>query len=83
MSKMGRGNIFGPKNGDRVQGVLTREGSRLFEGGRKRLAALSGRANVSDADTIEYLARAWRSTQLETKKMRQGSKTTTARHLGE
>lgn len=54
---MGRGNIFGAKDGDRVQGTPTRIGSIRFEDARKRLSVMAGRANVSDSDTIEYLAR--------------------------
>lgn len=63
----GSGSIFRGKVKDdpryRVQGVLTPAGRTAFESAAKRLAALyrrltgTGRAAVSDADTIEYLAR--------------------------
>lgn len=43
----------------RVQGLLTPDGSRSFEGHRKRIAGLTGRelSKVSDADVIEWLSR--------------------------
>lgn len=59
----GRTSIYGPKDGgDRVQGVMTRTGSRLFEHARQRLNMLAkkhaGRDyGVSDGETIEFLAR--------------------------
>lgn len=63
---MGRWSIFRPKVNDkehRVQGILTEVGREQFETGRARLAqlykAIMGRdaVTVSDADTIEFLAR--------------------------
>lgn len=47
------------KGGDRVQGQITPIGSLRFERARKRLGKLADRdvEHVSDADTIEYLAR--------------------------
>jgi hypothetical protein len=60
----GRHSIFrGKDGGDRLQGVITRDGSKAFERERRRLARLyrdiTGQAPtvVSDADVIEYLAR--------------------------
>lgn len=70
---MGRGSIFRDKVKDadhRVQGILTRPGLSHFEQQRKALAALYKAVmerepvTVSDADTIEYLARG----QLETRR---------------
>lgn len=70
---MGRGSIFRDKVKDadhRVQGILTRPGLKHFEEQRKALGALykavmeREAVTVSDADTIEYLARG----QLETRK---------------
>lgn len=62
----GRAAIFtGKVGGDRVQGDITKEGSKAFERARKRLTAISkwDRPNpVSDADVIEYLARGERAT---------------------
>jgi hypothetical protein len=63
---MGRASIFRDKEGgDRVQGVITKDGSKAFEAARKRLALLARRpvTQVSDADTIEFLARGERSTE--------------------
>jgi hypothetical protein len=63
---MGRWSIFRPKVNDtkhRVQGILTDDGQRWFEAGRAQLGdlykSIMGRpaAQVSDADTIEFLAR--------------------------
>jgi|SoimicmetaTmtLPB_FD_contig_31_35061119_length_384_multi_3_in_0_out_0_1 hypothetical protein len=59
-ASMGRASIYrGKKGGDRVQGILTRDGSRLFQMRRKRLASLTRRPmqQVSDADVIEWMAR--------------------------
>lgn len=58
----GRRAIFPGKmaaGADRVQGVLSPIGSKAFEQARARLAKLTAREpeQVSDADTIEYLAR--------------------------
>lgn len=52
-------NIFQPKNYKypvRVGG-LTTAGARAFEKARGRLRKLSGIKNISDADTVEFLAR--------------------------
>lgn len=60
MATMGRPTLFGPKRGGRrVQGLLTREGTRLFKAARARVAGLWGKPQriVSDGDVIEYLAR--------------------------
>ena len=61
---MGRWSIFPDTNGgQRFQGVLTKEGGREFEKQRKRLRLVCrevmGRAptRVSDANTVEFLAR--------------------------
>lgn len=59
-TKKGRASIFrGKKNGKRVQGIVTFAGGREFERRRKELAELAERdvGDVSDADTIEFLAR--------------------------
>lgn len=60
MSGRSRGNqsIY-PGKTTRVQGVLTKTGARAFERTRKELAQLVGvkSGEVSDGDTIEYLAR--------------------------
>jgi hypothetical protein len=70
---MGRWSIFRDKVKDaehRVQGILSDSGRRSFEEQRKALGALykavmeRSATTVSDADTIEYLARG----QLETRK---------------
>ena len=47
------------KGGDRLHGIVTKVGSAKFELHRARLALLASRTpdEVSDADTIEYLAR--------------------------
>jgi len=61
---MGRESIFRGKEKElRVQGLLTQDGSKAFERGREALrtlyASVMGRepSVVSDADTIEFLAR--------------------------
>lgn len=63
---MGRWSIFRPKvnsKDHRYQGIVTKEGRHAFELSRRELGALyrniMGRdaVNVSDADTIEFLAR--------------------------
>jgi hypothetical protein len=60
----GRASLFRDKSrGDRVQGVLTADGSKHFEKHRKALAKLAGRKTVSDADVIEYLARGEENTR--------------------
>lgn len=55
---VGRAAIFPGKDGDRVQGGLTTAGSTRFEQARRRLAKLAAWEveDVSDADTIEFLA---------------------------
>lgn len=59
MERRGRRGIFTGKRVARLQGVITAPGSRRFEAARKRLAKAAGvpAAKVSDADTVEYLAR--------------------------
>jgi hypothetical protein len=65
MSKMGRPNIFGRQTGDRLQGKMTKIGSIKFEAARKRLSVIAKwEGAVSDADTIEFLARG----EVETRK---------------
>jgi hypothetical protein len=56
----GNRSIFGDKSGgDRIQGILTKVGTRQFEVARARLAFLSQRktSQVSQGDTAEFLAR--------------------------
>lgn len=64
--RMGRPTIFRDKeDGDRVQGIISKRGSTCFENARHelaRLAKLEAR-QVSDADTIEYLARGEQETR--------------------
>jgi hypothetical protein len=62
--RLGRASIFrGKENGVRYQGVITKIGALRFERQRARLARIymeeMGRfaAVVSDADTIEFMAR--------------------------
>lgn len=65
-TKVGRRSIFRDKTGGgRVQGELTAEGLLAFASARVRLAKLSGRelSQVSDADTIEFLARGRQETR--------------------
>lgn len=55
----GRSAIFrGKVNGRRLQGVITPVGAIAFEAARKKLGKLADveKENVSDADTIEFLA---------------------------
>lgn len=54
----GRLSIFA-KDGPKVQGIISVPGGHKFERARKRLAELAGWQDrtVSDADTIEFLAR--------------------------
>lgn len=49
----------GKAGGTRVQGILTPVGTRRFELARERLAHLVNKdpEKISDAETIEYLAR--------------------------
>lgn len=55
---MGRPSVFQPKDGARVQGVLTKTGADRFEVARRKLSTLAPHVRiVSDADVIEYLAR--------------------------
>ena len=70
MAKRGPGqpSIFrNKKGGDRLQGIVTPEGSRRFEMARRRLAKLAGREveHVSDADVIEFLVRGDEATRAE------------------
>ncbi len=60
-----RPSIFRDKS-VRVQGVISAMGSKCFEERRRALAKLAGwdPKKVSDADTIEYLARGDVSTKL-------------------
>lgn len=63
---MGRDSIFRDKeDGARVQGIITKIGKTAFEDARVKLALLAHRPpdRVSDADTIEYLARGERETK--------------------
>lgn len=64
---MGPASVFAGKSKDcRVQGVLTPEGGAAFEAARARLGGLVDRpgSSVSDADTIEALARGWVQTRV-------------------
>ncbi len=57
---MGRRAIFrGKDGGRRVQAIITKVGGKAFEARRKELATLAGWKpdDVSDADTVEYMAR--------------------------
>jgi len=59
-TQFGRPCIFRDKaGGTKKQGVITPAGTIRFEAARRRLAKLAGREveQISDADTIEYLAR--------------------------
>jgi hypothetical protein len=53
----GRGSIFRPKDGQRVQGDLTQVGTEMFEERRRQLCEWSGRTTVSDADVVESFMR--------------------------
>lgn len=57
----GRPSVFRGKDKHRgpVQGILTPTGRRRFEEARGRLARLAARPvkQISDGDTVEYLAR--------------------------
>lgn len=56
----GRPTIFTPKDGEPVRAqALTITGSKRFEAARRRLAKLAGwePEQVSDADTVEFMAR--------------------------
>lgn len=60
MAKFGRPTVFPKKNrANVVMGYLTDAGKKAFERCRKDLGRLAGMPTekVSDADTIEYLAR--------------------------
>lgn len=61
---MARPAIFDLPKEVRIQGVISKPGSVKFEQARKRLAKLVGWApeRVSDADTIEFLARGEKDT---------------------
>jgi hypothetical protein len=54
----GRPSIFGSKDGERIQGVLTTKGTVAFNQARQRLARLSGwePEQVSDADVVIFLS---------------------------
>jgi hypothetical protein len=57
---VGRRSIFrGKLRTLRVQGIMSRDGMRAFKAARRQLAKLAGVriVDVSDADTIEFLAR--------------------------
>lgn len=56
-NKAWRPSIFAPKDGDRVQGVLTKRGAECFERVRQAIAKKHGIKSVSDGDAIEYMAR--------------------------
>lgn len=61
----GRPAIFTPKDGEPVRAqALTIAGSKKFEAHRRRLAKLAGleTTQVSDADTVEFMARGERET---------------------
>lgn len=53
----------------RVTGYLTLDGKRAFERARERLAVLARRpeSEISDADTIEFLARGEAATRKQLK----------------
>lgn len=59
MAAPNRSIFRGKRGGDRLQGVITPIGSKRFEEARRKLAKLAAREpeEVSDADTIEFLAR--------------------------
>lgn len=69
---MARPAIFSEPKIVRIQGVISKPGSVKFEQARKTLAKLVGwvPSRVSDADTIEFLARGRQETlkYLEMKK---------------
>jgi hypothetical protein len=63
----GRASIFRNKlRTCRVQAILSKDGYKAFNVARRKLAALVGwqAAKVSDADTIEYLARGHEATRV-------------------
>lgn len=63
MSRLGKPSIFIDKVA-RVQGVLSRPGSKRFEQARGRLTKLaSWPTPASDGDTIEALSRGWTETK--------------------
>lgn len=56
-----RPSIF-PNKKFRLQGVISKEGARCFEAARQALAKQANwKGKVSDADTIEFLAREFAS----------------------
>ena len=72
--QLGKRQIFLNKvGGDRIQGLLTKEGSQLFEVARRRLARLAklGVDQVSDGDTAEFLARGEADTRRYLKEVHQ------------
>ena len=56
---MSKARLYGPPNGRRVQGTLTADGTRIYVKVCEAVAEWSGLDRPSDADVIEYLARAW------------------------
>lgn len=56
---MPKARLYGPPTGRRVQGSLTKDGTRAFERVRKEMAQSTGLDAPSDADVIEFLARSW------------------------
>ncbi len=60
----GQPSLFKNKT-ERVQGYITKVGSRRFSVARQRLAELAGvkPTRVSDADVIEFLARGEQNTR--------------------
>lgn len=57
-TKIGRRAIFEESKTIRLQGVISTPGGKAFEAARRRLKILAKwKGRVSDADTIEFLAR--------------------------
>jgi len=61
----GRPTIFGPRDGKTVHGRLSKYSTKRLEAARRDLAKLAGwePENVSDSDTLEFLARGEESTR--------------------
>lgn len=61
----GRPTIFGPRDGDTVHGRLSKYSTKRFEQARRELARIAGweAEQVSDSDTLEFLARGETSTR--------------------
>jgi len=71
VGRLGKPSIFVDKVA-RVQGVLSRPGSKRFEQARGRLTKLaSWPTPASDGDTIEYLARGEQATRKYLKQRRE------------